>query len=338
MQDLDYEILIKYFDGECSEEEKKQLDFWLQDEKNRAEFELVKKIWSAQAPELPEPDVEAALNNVWKGIKNYHSRRSTDIYRPDFAPSKSESKNFFSRDMVRAAAIILAFVIGVYFIGKYFNTPETISILVAKTKTQSVTLYDGSKVKLDAGSRFSYPEKFIEDTRTVSLSGEGYFEITPDPKHPFVILTREAKITVLGTKFNVRSWDESEKVTVAVADGKVNLSSLENEGDSVVISKGFVSSITEGENPLKPVQTDVNEYLSWQNKEKSFQSVTFREIADQLERWYDLKFVMPNDSYYDEILTINITNTSVEEILNLVSTVMNMSYTRSGNTITFEKL
>ncbi len=340
MREPDYEILIKYLDGECTGEEITEVNLWLQSPENREEFELMKKIWQTNIPKLPEPDVESALTNVWNKIElaQTPTRKVSNIYRPDFTDSESLLTRLFSNNKIlRFAAVLVALIIGVYFVARNLTPPEIITVNVENARTQIVTLSDNSRITLDAGSSLSYPEEFEDDNRTVKLSGEGFFEISHNPNQPFIILTDYSKITVLGTKFNVTSWSETEKVIVAVADGKVSLASVDNENNHVVIEKNQVSYLHKNGSPTDPVETDISKFISWQDKQRSFQSATLREILSQLERWYNLKFELPDKSYENEVLTIHITNSPIDDIMSLLSAVMDVSYSQEGNVIKFNR-
>ena len=96
-------------------------------------------------------------------------------------------------------------------------------VIIKNKELKEITLSDGTKVKLDAGSSIKFPDKFEDDKREVFLNGEAYFKVTSDLQTPFIVHTNQAEITVLGTKFNVRAWDQTHKVAVVVVDGKVSL-------------------------------------------------------------------------------------------------------------------
>jgi ferric-dicitrate binding protein FerR (iron transport regulator) len=182
-----------------------------------------------------------------------------------------------------------------------------------------------------------FPKEFEDDYREVFLIGEGYFEVTPDRLTPFIVQTNEAKITVVGTQFNVRAWEKSNKLVVAVTEGKVLLQTEKSTGkeNEVVISKGQISMLDENGIPSPPVNTDVDRYVSWLNREFYFQSTPLIEILDQLERWYDVEFILPDDSYSENTVTVFIENKPIDDNLNVISLIMNFNYEKSGNKIIF---
>lgn len=103
-----------------------------------------------------------------------------------------------------------------------------------KTKKR---LSDGSVVWLNAGSRLRYPEKFSSGQREVYLSGEGYFEVKASAGHPFIIHTSKMDIRVLGTEFNVRSYDDEDFAETALIRGAVEVAMKETGNNAPVLLK-----------------------------------------------------------------------------------------------------
>jgi ferric-dicitrate binding protein FerR (iron transport regulator) len=160
--------------------------------------------------------------------------------------------------------------------------------------------------------------------------------ISPDLQKPFVVHANEGIITVLGTKFNVRAWKQTQKVKVVVAEGKVAFASKKSGDDNAVtITEDQISILERDNNPTKPRQADIKKYISWINNEMEFNNAPLSEIIHQLERWYNLKITFKDDSLTAEHLTVYIKNKPVEEILNLIAILTGTNYKRTGNSITF---
>jgi len=94
-------------------------------------------------------------------------------------------------------------------------------IIVEHGKQAKITQADGTKITLDAGSVFQYPETFDGELREVYLQGEGFFEVAADVQKPFIAHAGNAEIEVLGTQFNIRAWEHNEEIRVVVAEGLV---------------------------------------------------------------------------------------------------------------------
>ncbi len=94
-------------------------------------------------------------------------------------------------------------------------------IIIPYGKRSDITLADGTHIWLNSGSQLSYPSEFKTDSREVYLSGEAFFDVKANPNKPFYVITRDIKIKVLGTRFNVSSYNEDNTTQTVLLKGKV---------------------------------------------------------------------------------------------------------------------
>jgi ferric-dicitrate binding protein FerR (iron transport regulator) len=246
--------------------------------------------------------------------------------------------------ILRYAAILLIVILLPYYIYYGFSMPswiqsesELITVNVKKGDRQQIRLSDGSTIVLDAGSTLKYPGMFDNDKREVFLNGEGYFEVVSNPQKPFIVHAGDALVQVLGTKFNVRAWQKYNKVQVTVVGGKVSLNSANGANkDAVILTSGLSSMVFENGLPTQPQMIDIEKHLGWMHNEVIFDNTPLHIILFQLERWYDLQFVLADSSYGKEHLTLHIQSTSTKDILELIATLTDLQYVYSGNTVRFE--
>jgi transmembrane sensor len=214
------------------------------------------------------------------------------------------------------------------------QTIELNKILVANGEQKELTLDDGTQVRLDSGSFFEYPQNFSSKVREVSLAGEGYFEVLPDEKKPFIVNAEHAVIKVIGTKFNIRAWQQTQKVEVTVAEGRVSLRSRSGAPEAaVLISKGQLSILPLYGQPSNPVEVDVERYLGWFNRNVVFVNTPLQEILNQLERWYDIRFVLYGNISVTNQLTIYIEDKPLDDILELIADLMILEYKKKDQTV-----
>jgi len=331
IEQTDWALLAKYLSGDCSEDEQNKIQIWINSSaENQKTFELMKNVWQSSDLTYQPSDIKKIWNNVVKKAGIYEDTKikgkvtineifqnTIDVLFP--FPSKI-------RKSLQYAFIILLVVSIPYFLkdtikdSLFNNKPVMTSLTIENGIRKNITLADSTKVHLDAGSKLTYPQKFNSENREVILNGEAYFEVAHNPEKPFIVHANNAKVEVLGTKFNIRAWEESKKVDVAVAKGKVSLQSAENHSsEKVILTHGLASSISEKGVLSKPQKIDIENELGWMNNEKSFHNASLLEILSQIKRWYNIDFAISNSVSQDEHLTIHLQNNAIEDIVEMLS-------------------
>jgi ferric-dicitrate binding protein FerR (iron transport regulator) len=149
-------------------------------------------------------------------------------------------------------------------------------------------LADGSKVWLNAASSLRYPTAFTGKERTVELTGEGYFEVVHNPAMPFHVKAGEMNVQVLGTHFNINSYEDEPVARTTLIEGEVNVSKKEK---AIKLSPGQQAAFDNtGELTLnKNVNTD--EIIAWKEGYIHFENADLKTILRQVARWYDIEIV-----------------------------------------------
>lgn len=155
------------------------------------------------------------------------------------------------------------------------------------SKVVNIVLADGSKVWLNAGSALTYPVAFIGNERKVSVSGEAYFEIAHDASKSFVVNKGSMNIQVLGTHFNVNSFeDDSQEAEVTLLEGLVKI----NNGSSTGLLKpGQQAKVNKEVKIVSDV--DLDAVMAWKNGYFSFDHASLQNVLKQVSRWYDVNVV-----------------------------------------------
>lgn len=170
-----------------------------------------------------------------------------------------------------------------------------------------VMLPDGSKVWLNAGSVLTFPAVFTGNERRVQLRGEGYFEIATlrlrsGQKAPFIVSVlsvdnnKSADVTVLGTHFNIQSYENDEAVKTTLLEGKVKVDLPVNKNESVFLSPGQQASIAVGSEKIKVKAVDAEQSIAWKNNMFVFEQSTITEIMNTVQRWYDVEIEIKKSS------------------------------------------
>ena len=334
MKKINNEILAAYLSGECSAENRKKFEIWLKaDPANQKEFDMLVKAINSSAKQNYKWDTDKLWLKIVKeaGISEKSKTKTIPFTR-----------RIYMSPVWRIAAVFLLILslpfLYTQVIQPYYQSLQMENIMVENGQQKKVQLPDGSVVMLDAGSSFSFSKEFAGNTREVFLEGEGFFKVNSNSEKPFVVYANNAIVKVLGTKFNVRAWQQNKRVKVAVAEGKV---SLRNEKKSisheVVLTKGQLSTLEENGTPSKPISIDIQKYIGWMNKEIIFNDAPLHEILFQVERWYNVKFELNDRAIAYEHLTLHIQKKPLNDILELISALTDLKYKRKGKIVYLSK-
>lgn len=148
-----------------------------------------------------------------------------------------------------------------------------------------VTLSDGTKVWLNAGSTLRYPTAFAGKDRQVFLQGEGYFEVAKDATAPFVVVVDSERIHVLGTSFNVKAYEDDHMVHTTLIDGAVKVST---SAGSRMLKPGEQARFDLKAVDLQVTNVNVEEALAWKNGLFEFRGSNIKTIMREVERWYNV--------------------------------------------------
>lgn len=155
-------------------------------------------------------------------------------------------------------------------------------------------LPDGSEVTLNAATVFRFPSTFSgKARREVELvSGEAYFEIAKDKKHPFIVKSRQQEVEVLGTHFNLNSYDDEASVKTTLEEGRVKVISR-GQIDAVYLKPG--QQAANHNNTITVKQIDLSSELAWKNGMFIFEGQDFRSVMRAIGRWYDVDIAFEYD-------------------------------------------
>lgn len=164
-------------------------------------------------------------------------------------------------------------------------------LIVPYGKRSSLKLIDGSNIIINAGTRVVYPEKFIGDKREIYVDGEVYADIAPDRTRPFIVRSSDLSVEVLGTKFNMSTYENEDNKSIVLEEGSVRIRQEKIRGKSVIIKPSQMFMLTPEGSKLSIV--DVHNYTSWINGVYIFSSESFNVILARLSKYYGIKIQCP---------------------------------------------
>jgi transmembrane sensor len=154
-----------------------------------------------------------------------------------------------------------------------------------------ITLADGSRVWLNAGSSIKYPVAFIGKDRPLEMKGEAYFEVAHDAKKTFTVSVKGMNVQVLGTHFNINAYDDENVIRTTLLDGSVRVSTV-NRQQSTVIKPGQQARVLSGGTSTGSVSVvnniDVDEVMAWKNGLFHLNAADIETIMRQVARWYNV--------------------------------------------------
>lgn len=161
-------------------------------------------------------------------------------------------------------------------------------VKVPTAQIKKVVLPDGTRVMLNSRSQLRYPEKFDSRTREVYLQGEAYLEVAHNKEKPFIVHANNFNIQVLGTKFNVNSYN-GKSAFVALVDGSVQVTTAKNQ-NKVMMNPNNLLRLKDG-NIDELVHTQATDYISWLDKKLKLNGDKMDRIMTNLANYYDLEIV-----------------------------------------------
>ncbi|MBB5437860.1 hypothetical protein HDC92_001534 [Pedobacter sp. AK017] len=176
----------------------------------------------------------------------------------------------------------------VYEIKGSLAEPDKMNTLsTTKGETYKVRLPDGSLVYLNAASSLTYSATLNQHgVRRVKLEGEGYFEISKDKAHPFVVESRGQEVEVLGTHFNVNAYADEPTIATTLLEGSVKVSA---ENKNQIIKPGE-QAVNNG-NSIQVSKADIESVIDWKAGDFSMNRVNFKTVMRKIARWYDVEVI-----------------------------------------------
>ncbi|MGJ1422308.1 FecR family protein [Sphingobacterium spiritivorum] len=198
-----------------------------------------------------------------------------------------------------------------------------------------ITLSDGTKVFLNAGSALKYPSQFSGQERRVELTGEAFFEVHSDPAHPFIVSAKGQEVKVLGTIFNINAYLDDEAVTTTLAEGSIMLKSAHDDGRSVILKPNEQSTSEGGKITVRKV--DVQAAIAWTQDLFYFSNTDLKTVLIQLQRWYDIEIDWTNMPTNKRLFCQIPRSTPLENVLKAIEMTSNVKFKLSERRLSIER-
>ncbi len=265
---MEQATLYKYFRGEASVEEERAILDW----------------------------VEASEEN-WQSFQNERLLYDTMLFATGIEEEPiTQRRTIRIRPLLkwslRIAAIFIVLLSSFHLLNEYVieTNINLQQVIVPAGQRVHIILADGTSVWLNAKSTLEYNADFGKKKRVVNLDGEAYFEVTKNEKIPFLVNTEDNVIKVLGTSFNVSAYKGKKIFNTSLIEGSVEVYKNGSNKPLVQLSKNEYLNITDGTPVKGSVQS--TDFLRWREGLYCFDDMSFRQILDKLELYYDINIIV----------------------------------------------
>ena len=268
---------------------------------------------------------------------NFFADLKTNI---DFSIQKNEEGRKISgirkrSNGLKVAAIFIGIVTGASLLYWYLQPAAVITITTAYQQIKTVELPDHSIVTLNANSSLQYPEKWSNDHREVTLTGEAFFKITHIEQAkgaaPFTVHSGSMNVQVLGTEFNVKNREQN--VEVMLQSGKVQLQINGNTNMHVMRPNDFVS-YHQRSAYFKSTTVNPSYYTAWLNHRYLFQNVSLAEVCQHLQDYYGLQFIIKNQSLAAKQISGTLLLGDENSLLQTLASILNANVEKQEQQVT----
>lgn len=224
-EDID-DLIIRFLSDQATAEEVDWLSGWRKEATdNETYFRNIEEIW---------------FSLLAKDAQKLFTRTDVNEAYQQFCRNTKANRYFSLRSLIKyaaAVAVVLLMMFGTYKVGenRLLIEEQFVRIEAPSGAKTNVTLPDGTKVCLNAGSYISYSPRFGIKEREVIICGEAYFDVARNENVPFLVKSETMQVKVLGTKFDFRDYPSDENAMVTLSEGKVNFTNLLAEGDSFIM-------------------------------------------------------------------------------------------------------
>lgn len=369
----DYRRIFDFFfsGAEIPEKLRQQFFGWLEIHGNEPETKaLLEEYWNEVSSAAPEFNLTEGLEklmtrlglekssstngnnataeaNVNAGAENTQVNAeagSTDVnaipgisHELSGSPEKDGRKLFRSKALkycIAAAAAAALFLTGAATSELVTGKRQETVLMASSENISSYTLPDGSKVWLNKNSWLAYNQKFGKRTRQVALKGEGYFEVNRDEQRPFIVkMQNNLDIKVLGTTFNACNYPSLNKAEVILRSGSVQVS--DNGRNEYVILKPN-QKFTWNEGTAEISSVNAMNCCRWFEHRLVFDNVKLKDILENLSHKYQTEISLNVGNLADKHMSMTIRDESVEDILDILTTLLPIRWRYQGAEIIIE--
>jgi ferric-dicitrate binding protein FerR (iron transport regulator) len=276
--------------------------------------------------------VKREMETQWNSIRD--KREMWRKISSRIHPGGITGKATFFKVYGIAATILLLITAGTFFFKQDELKESFIYIVCTGNQDKNIlTLDDGTRIKLGAGSRLTYPDKFSQERRTVQLEGQAFFDVAKDLERPFSVETGNVVVTALGTSFEVFHDKHNNSIETILLSGKVKVEQKDHKSKEPISNilypnQKLTVSLNTGEVSINAENAD--KYSAWRNYNGlDFTDKKLSVIIPRLEYWYGCRIEYDSEIIPDERFTFKVKDESLDRILQLMSQSAAIKYKKN---------
>ena len=212
------------------------------------------------------------------------------------------------------------------------------TIKTPKGGRYTISLPDGSKVWLNSASSLSYPTAFSASERKVKLIGEAYFEIAKRKSQPFRVESNNQVVEVLGTHFNINSYEDEAYIKTTLLEGSVRIILKSANPNAQLLKPGEQSLTSSSQSDIKIQHTDTEKAIAWKNGYFKFKNTPIRDIMREIERWYDVELVYDGKLAPDEFTGYISNDVKISGVLKMLEESGGIKFTVKGRKLKIKSI
>lgn len=243
-------------------------------------------------------------------------------------------------DWRRIAVVVALFIMGAVSAYLYMDNrsitrlaDRNMEVNVGKGERVTVTLPDGTKVRLNSESVLSYKQDFGKEDRRVTLSGEGFFDVCKDVKKKFVVNTEYMDIEVTGTSFNVYAYANKDILEMALVEGSVTVSSVHPPFKRIEVVPNEKVVYDKKTGKMKKISTSNKLETAWISKELVFRSEPMEIVLKRIERKYGMSIEIADSSFMKDTYTGVFDEEEIDEVMDILKFHYKFDYKIKGSDI-----
>ncbi len=353
-----------YLSGQACNRDVEDLLLWINEsEDNKKQFIALRRAWVLTSQATPKGRFNKAKYDEWRKLSakiDEHDDQIPVVFLTSW------------QKFIRIAAAFLIFL-SIGSVVAWRVTSSRLHNVISNdiihkievpfgSKTE-ITLPDGTRVSLNAGSKLSYSNSYGFSGREVHLEGEGYFDVQTNPQLPFTVDAFGLKIKALGTKFNVKAYPEEQSLTTTLIEGIVKIEGddvnltmaprqkityIKTDTDKLIplhesvsptgVKQSVKDELQTAEEPRIRLSSNVNtyEHIAWKDGRLIFKAEKLSSLAVSLERKFDVAIKINSEELLNYKFTGTFHQETLEQILNIINLSAPMKYQIEKGVVTIQ--